>query len=120
MTSDQYCTLELTVVADEQSCTIDYTVKQGGTVVGSGTLSLDPIDFNEGIDAGQTKTNWHIGGAFGEANQQPVQYVTGGFVKSCNIANQGGLTADLNEDGVVDQLDRDILDQQWGQQGLWP
>ncbi|MBA7640114.1 hypothetical protein ES703_47779 [subsurface metagenome] len=120
MASDQYCTLELTVVADEQSCTIDYTVKQGGTVVGSGTLSPDPIDFDKGIDAGRTKTTWHIGGAYGKANQEPVQYVTGGFVKSCNIANQRSLIADLNEDGVVDQLDRDILDQQWDQQGLWP
>jgi len=120
MTSDQYCTLELTVAADKQSCTIEYTVKQGGTVVGSGTLSPDPLAFDEGIDAGLTKTTWHIGGAFGKADQVPVQYVTGGFVKSCDIANQRRLTADLNEDGVVDQLDRDILDQEWGQQGLWP
>ncbi len=120
MTSDQYCTLELTVVADEQSCTINYTVKQGGTVVGSGTLSPDPIDFDKGIDAGQTKTTWHIGGAYGKADQEPVQYLTGGFVKSCDIANQKSLTADLNKDGVVDDLDVAIVEAEMGQQCLWP
>ncbi len=121
MTFDAYCTLELTVVADDQRCTIDYTVKQGNAVKGSGTLTPNVIDFNKGIDQGQTATNWWIGGAYGKPDQAPVEFVTGGFVKSCDISSGAELTVDLNGDGVVDDLDRALIEAEMGgQQILWP
>jgi hypothetical protein len=121
MTSDEYCTLTLTVVSDEQNCTIDYVVKQGNTVKGSGTLTPDPIDFNDGVDQGQTATSWWIGGAYGKPDQAPFEYLTGGFIKSCDMSSEKSLTADLNGDDVVDDLDVAIVEgEMGGEQVLWP
>jgi hypothetical protein len=121
MTSGEYCTLTLTVVADEQSCTINYTVKQGGSLKGSGTVTPIAIDFNTGIDQGQTATSWWIGGAYGKPEQEPFEHLTGGFIKSCDISSGAQLTVDLNGDGVVDDLDVAIIETEMGgQQVLWP
>lgn len=37
----------------------------------------------------------------------------GGFVKTCDISNQKGLTADIVPDGVIDELDRAKVDEEW-------
>jgi hypothetical protein len=65
------------------------------------------------------KRDWTIGSAYGEPDT-PGQRIVGGFVKTCDISNQKGITADIVPDGVVDELDRAKLDEEWLKQDLWP
>lgn len=115
MNPGEYVTLDLTVVVDDSDiCTIDYTVTQGAGTVGSGTINPTP---HRGADV--NKRDWTIGSAYGEPDT-PGQRAVGGFVKTCDISNQKGITADIVPDGVIDELDRAKLDEEWLKQDLWP
>ena len=44
----------------------------------------------------------------------------GGFIKSCDITYEKVLSVDLNADSTIDDLDIAVVEQEMGQQSLWP
>ena len=115
MAYDVYVTLDLVVVVDDAGvCTVDYTVTQSGATVGSGTLNPEPLS------GATNKRDWHIGSAYGRLDEGADQFIGGGFIKSCEITYEKVLSVDLNADGTIDDLDVAIVEQEMGQQNLWP